>query len=395
MSSILKKKDYPINYSSEITDIIEAMTFTKGKSVTIVGSMSLKSQLYAGDYDMIEEVNADYDDKDTALTHLVNEFKTIVANLLIKRNCYIGDIKAGTIPEWKVIPDDNTIKNGKVVGFNASEISSKISLLMSIGIIPSDEGRFVLSKIKARPSPSDFYEIQDLLKYHTVRWTPATIKDGFTTLTGGRRYTLKEAFSSPSYIKLDVIAFVQHSRYTDFSILYLLQNRGVPINKVNMTNSSNIQSIKENIQELLLKNNYFKAYKRMFSLARKYKDTTLITSLNTILNSDLGGLYSVLSDIGTLRYLLENEEHLSNERILYELDQFRARLGNVYSINTPDQVLQQLLSLQSLPKTKQGRQYMDKIIADIEDQLTRLLSTGAKKKGTEVGILPISKKYRV
>jgi len=394
MSSILKKKDYPLNYSSEITDIIEAMTFTKGKAVTIVGSMSLKSQFYAGDYDMIEEVNADYDDKDTALTHLVNEFKTIVANLLTKRNCYIGDIKAGSIPEWEVLPDDITIKNGKVVGFNASEISSKISLLISIGIIPSEEGRYVLSKIKATPSPAVFYEIQDLLKYHTVRWTPATVKQGFTTLTGGRRYTLKEAFSSPSYIKLDVIAFVQKSRYTDFSILYLLKNRGVPINKVNVTTQTDIQSIKEDIQELLLKNNFFKAFKRMFSLARKYKDMTLITSLNTILNSDLGGLYSVLSDIGTLRFLLENEEHLSNERIVFELDQFRARLGNVYSINTPDEVLQQLLSLQSLPKTTNGRKYMDKIIADIEYQLTRLLSAGAKKQGIETGILPIPKKYR-
>jgi hypothetical protein len=394
--AILRKKDYPLNYPAEIIDIIESMSFTKGKDVTIVGSMSLKSQQYAGDYDMIETVNTNYKSNTTAIQELVKDFQHIISNLLEKKNVYVGDIKAGIIPEWEVIPERARIENGRVVDFEPAKVESKVLELQKLGVLSKSEGDAIFKILNRKkytpPSPEDFLALKKEVKPHLIHWTPKDILSGYVTLPTGRHYSLQEAFSSPTIVKLDVIAFVEQSRYTDFSIIYLLKNRGRALNAVDMSND--IESIKQDLEAYYILGNYFKALKRMFSLARKYNDTTVIEKLNTILNGDLGRLYSIISDIGTLQYLLENESHLSIERIRYELDGFRKRLGNVYTVKTPDKVLEELLRIEDLPRTELGRSTLEKVLSDIEEQLETLLSKGAEKIGKEVGLFPIPNKYR-
>ena len=51
-----------------------------------------------------------------------------------------------------------------------------------------------------------------------------------------------------------------------------------------------------------------------------------------ILNSDLGRLYVIQSDLGTLIGVLEDGTNLKMDTIRYEIDQFKARLANIYGI---------------------------------------------------------------
>jgi len=44
-------KEYPTNYPADAIAVLDSMSVTKGKGVELVGSMSLRSQQYAGDYD--------------------------------------------------------------------------------------------------------------------------------------------------------------------------------------------------------------------------------------------------------------------------------------------------------------------------------------------------------
>jgi hypothetical protein len=389
---ILRRKDYPLNYPAEIIDIIETMSFSKGKDVAIVGSMSLKSQQYAGDYDMLEQVKGDYKSNATAVKHFVKDFQHIISNLLEMSNVYVGDIKAGMIPEWELVPEQAMIENGRIVGFDAEETKEKLAELMEAGVIDEEEGGEVKKLISPPPSPEKFLELKKTAKFHVVRWTPKDVEAGFTTLRNGRQYTLQEAFTSPAIVKVDVVAYVQQSRYTDFSMIYLFYNRGKILNNVDMSNE--VQSIKQDLEYYTLTGNYFKALKRMFSLARKANDTKTVKKLNDILNSDLGRLYSIISDIGTLKYLLEHEGRLSIERIRYELDQFRSRLGNVFTVSTPHKVLEELLRLESLPKTKFGREMLEKVLSDIENVLDSILSKGALGMGKEAGLFPLPSKYR-
>lgn len=369
MADILRKKDYPLNYPKEITDIIEAMSFSKGKDVDIVGSMALKSQQYAGDYDMFETVAVSYSSDATAVGHLVKQFQQMVKHLSTMNNVYIGDIKAGEIAEWNVMAE----------GIKA--VPRKLHELEEAGIITKQE----MADIK--PLLGNEMELRGALKFHIIRWTPADIAKGHCQLRDGRTFTLREAFLSPAIVKLDVVALVQNSRYTDFSIIYQFKNRGHALNAFNSGNEA--EDIKRDLEYYYNKGNYFKALKRMFSLAKRDKDIKLVQKLNALMNSDLGRIYSVVSDIGTLEYLLENENHLPLERIRYELDQFRARLGNVYSLTGPNKVVKQVASAKKASRTQ-----IEQLLQEVGGELEDILSRAAKKAGVEAGLFPIPRRFK-
>jgi hypothetical protein len=371
MTDILRKKDYPLNYPSEITDILEAMSFSKGKSVDIVGSMSLKSQQYAGDYDMFETVQASFKTDSAAVAHFVKQFQDIVARVSALKNTFVGDIKAGEIPEWNVLAD------------GVQGVEARLRALHDADILSQHE----LDEIEPLLKHKDEMELRAALKFHVVRWTPADVAKGSCVLRDGRTFTLKEAFLSPAVIKLDVVALVQNSRYTDFSILYQLKNNGHVLNAFSTGNEA--EDIKRDLAYYYAKGNYFKALKRMFSLAKRAKDTRLVLKLNELMNGDLGRLYSVVSDIGTLLFLLENERHLPLERIRYELDQFRARLGNVYTLSGPNKVLKQVVEAK-----KNTKRELERMLVHAGEELEDILARAAKKAGVEAGLFPVPRRFR-
>ena len=54
--SVAVERKYPSTYPSDAVAILDAMSFSEGDDVKVIGSMSLRSQLYAGDYDADEDV---------------------------------------------------------------------------------------------------------------------------------------------------------------------------------------------------------------------------------------------------------------------------------------------------------------------------------------------------
>ena len=78
--------------------------------------------------------------------------------------------------------------------------------------------------------------------------------------------------------------------------------------------------------------NPFKVLKREFALAKYRGDNKTLKSLTPVLNSDLGRMYSILSDVGTLVTLLEEHSKVPLEKVRYEIDQFKSRMANIYSL---------------------------------------------------------------
>jgi hypothetical protein len=100
MSSITLKKAYPEGYPNDAVDLLKSMSFTDGKAVNVVGSMSLRSQVYAGDYDAYEKVSFK-GTKTLIVKRFVNKFKSIIKSLHKFPFTYIGDIKSGSVEEWR------------------------------------------------------------------------------------------------------------------------------------------------------------------------------------------------------------------------------------------------------------------------------------------------------
>lgn len=317
----MEAKRFPKHYSKRVVEIIQAMSLTRGKDIKLVGSMTLRNQLYAGDYDMNETVPV------SSVDDAVDKFQKMISRILMMKDVFVGDIKSG-------------------------EINNE-----------------------------------------PIRWNPKQCLKGFQ-MVNETRYTLEEAFQSPSITKVDVVGYTDQNRFQDFSCIYTFKQDGKVLNRVEMDPSI---GLREDVQELSNEGNYFKIIKRIYALARMKKRTKVLEQLTPILNGDLGRIYSLLSDISTILYLLENEQVVPFEKIQHEIDGFRSRLGNISQDKTlltkEEPILTKLALIDKLPNTETGRDKLAHILLSLVDTFEGILSKRGKEALSSVGLYPIPKEY--
>jgi hypothetical protein len=197
--------------------------------------------------------------------------------------------------------------------------------LYSEGIIDKDMYTDGKRRIKPRLSKYDLLTVARDFRPNIIRWTPRDVLLGYKKLVDGRKFTLKEAFTSPVITKLDVISWVQNNRFTDFSVIYQFKFNDTALNA---TISNIEEAISSNILMLHHEGNYFKMAKRMFSLAKFRNELPKLEKLSNLFNGDIGRLYMIYGDIGTLESLFEHP-NIPYKRIDVEVDQFKGRLSNI------------------------------------------------------------------
>lgn len=321
-------KSYPENYPADAMAILDAMSFSNGREVKLLGSMSIRSQQYAGDYDAYEVVNRK-GSKETVLNTLASEFQSIIKKLRGESNVFIGDIKAGSVEEWRVIPKNAGVVENKIVGYNSVASKKKLDELRRANIITEAEQKEAEALLDASTSPAKFLAARKKIKFHIIRWTVPEVLAGTQTLRDGEHFTLQDAFSSPTITKLDAIGLVQNNKYTEFSMIYEFKADGKVLNPAFEDVG---KSLREDILFYKADGNPFKVLKREFALAKYRGDNKTLKSLTPVLNSDLGRMYSILSDVGTLVVLLEEHSKVPLEKVRYEIDQFKSRMANIYSL---------------------------------------------------------------
>jgi len=376
----MDKKDLTMDFSSDIIDIMNNMSFTDGKNVIIAGTASLTSQLYSSDFDFIEIVeNSRGETIQDYLKFLKKKFQNIIKQLLNMEFVFIGDIKCGSVPEWQVI--DNDIKK-----YSQTKSIKILDTLLNEKVINLNEYEQKMKLLKSTITILDFILLKDEFKYHIIRWTPKEILNGYKTLNDGSNYDLENGFKTPSLTKLDVISWVYGNRFCDFSMIYQFNFNSKPINGIEL---NFIESLKLDIIYLLNKKDYFKMAKRIFSLARNTKDEKLINILTYLFNSELGIIYQVINDIKTLEYLIENYSIIPIDRIHFEEDHFRNRLSNV-SILNQKKLINNLIN--KLEKTnKKDKTTMLKDLDELKSILQKTLDNSTEIYLKNIRFLPLPK----
>lgn len=344
MADIARQKSFPTSLPTPVWDILQAMAIEK-KHIRLFGSMNVRSQLYAGDYDANEIVSG-------SPPFLAKGIQSVIKRLESMKDVFIGDIKLGEIEDWLVIKPDAHLENGQIVGFNAVESLKTLRRLKDANIISPKEmndGEALLRKIK---TPLDFLVAKQTFKFHILRWTPETILAG-SQMVRGRRVSLDEAWLSKGVKKLDCIA-KDGDRFTDYSMVYVDKHtRKIDVEK----------SLQEDIYYYTSIRQPFKALKRSFALARLHNDTDALKLLSPILNSDLGRLYHIAGDIYTLVELLEHKDAPLSV-IRTEIDRFRARLSYIYTLNDylkeESTLFGDIISILRLPRDKMASR-LDKL----------------------------------
>ena len=82
-----------------------------------------------------------------------------------------------------------------------------------------------------------------------------------------------------------------------------------------------------------MEGNYFKMIKRMFALAKLEHDTKMTDLFTPFLNADAGRVYQLMGDIGTVLDVIKGTDKPPMDVIRYEVDQFKARLANIYTFD--------------------------------------------------------------
>ena len=370
-TSVLEVKDYPEDYPSDAVAILDAMSM--GKDLALVGSMSLRSQQYAGDYDGYEIVKMK-GNVNTVLTELRKRFQSNIKKLRVMPNVYIGDIKAGVVDAWRVIPRTALIIDGKVQGYNATHSRSIVDKLLKDKIISEKEADDTYELLKDQPTVQELLVMKGKIKFHVVRWSVPEVLANKKKLRDGSIMTLEQAFHTPGISKLDVIGLVQNNRFTDFSVIYQFRCNGKILNPepINMK-----QSLEESILAYMADGKYFKVLKRIFALSKLTKDTEVVEKLTPILNSDLGRIYHISGDIGTLISLLSSHKRVPLKIIRFEIDQFIQRLSNIYVLKDylkkDDKIIGEVRRILKLPVSK-----MIPALEKLGDELDSILQKYSK-----------------
>lgn len=346
-------------FSNDVIDIIKKMSFNIN-NVKIAGTMKNRKLLYASDYDLYENVNSN------SIDNIVSQFQKIIINLLNTDLCYIGDIKAGVIENFRVLSESYE-------NYDAITSKNKLDYIYNLGLVKKEDYNSISKMLKNKISIKDYFILEDFLKYHIVRWKPKEILNGYKIIVGNK-YFLKDALNTDSLFKLDVIALTENNKFTEFSIIYELKINNKSINKP----IRNIEeSLKEDIQKLSINKKYYKMAKRIASLYRfKNKDTSI---LDNLFNSNLGIVSLIISDIETLQYLLENEDVLPTKRIQFEIDLFKPRLSNVDILSDPlrNKILSTINNL--LTKNKIDKKLYFLKLDKIKSILSKILNLNTKK----------------
>jgi len=312
-------KKFPENYSDKVLAILRALSMTDMKHLSLHGSSSIRSQLYAADFDAFEKVNTQ------SIETVASKLKDIMKKVRDIHECYIGDIKCGEVPEWRVFRRTARIENRKIVDFNIKESQALIDKLRTENILSASEAKRYNGILAKATDAWGFLEARKEIRFFVLRWKPQDILNGFLEYRHCR-FELEDAIRSGGMIKVDTIANV-YDRFTEFSVIYDVFMKG---KRITEAPPPVVLSLQEDIM-YYDKINPFKALKRMFALAKLNNETKIAGALVDILNGDLGRLYQIVGDLKTLLDLLERPS-VPLKEIKAQIDDIKGRVGNIYQL---------------------------------------------------------------
>jgi hypothetical protein len=330
--AFIQTKKYPDSFSDDVTDILKILTIPDTFKVALLGSSALKI-VFPSDYDSYSQVNV--------TNRTTEDFKQVIKKLLLykseefekmrrtEKGVYIGDIKIGIIPEFRIVAED--IKTSEWES-QIPDMLQKAKSLKDKKIIDDKEYKLCLDLIKPKITYADMLIAQSELNFQNVRWKPHDVLKGFVVYRTVK-VMLDDALYQKARVKIDVIGWVAGQRYCELSMVYKFYRDGVIIYDENKTLMA---VLKQQVLTNGYNKNYMKMAKRMLSIER-FRDNpniNIINKLFSLFNSDLGRLSQIISDIQNYIYMIEHFNKLTKSplplyRLRFESNQFKSRLSQI------------------------------------------------------------------
>jgi len=281
-------------FSSPVLKVLKAMSINK---IEVVGTAGDHKAMYSSDYDLMESV--------PLTAKATKQFQS-----LVKKAGEVGvvtDIKCGEVPEWNLATSDT---------YNREKERDALAKLHDGGIITGTEFKQGQALLRKGLKGLSLVTTRQELRFGVLRWTPAEVAKGKKTYRG-RTFTLKECFTT-GMTKVDLVAWVG-DRYAEVSNIIGWTKKGKLI-------IPPVDSLKQDIDRYASEGNWFKVAKRLYSLAKQQGKGKTMKDLEKVLNSHLGNIGTVVSDLELLKeFPAETKKHRAEG-----LDEMRDRMAKLY-----------------------------------------------------------------
>lgn len=375
-------KEYPINFSEDIINVVKTLSIKNGKNAQLYGSSRFKID-YPGDYDFYQEI--DFTNKlmkDDSI--ILKDFQKVIIDLLALKDVFIGDIKSGMKPQLKVIDEDlNEYNYNKKIPI----MKKRLTALYDTKRISKEEYDTSIELLKPNLKEFDLSILRHVLRFEIIRWTPEDILNGFTTYRG-YKINFTDYLLTYSATKIDALCWVNGIRFTEITMVYFFSRNGKQINK---GFQYLYEILVDTIPTLLKQQKYLKVCKRMnaIELTKKEPSKLFLSRIYRLYNSNLGRLSQIISDLTVLEYLIEYKKNLPIDKIKYEIDMLKYRLGNM---TNPKYLKEQNLVLKLIDKLE--KDVIDiKAVNKLKEFLNNILQTETLKVMKLWKIYPIPDEY--
>ena len=303
------EREFPDQYSKPLIKVLKAISFG---TPNVVGSSADPRIMYSADYDLIEGV--------ILRRGSAKKFQDKIRK--IQRIGKIVDIKCGEITEWNLLKKPY-VENSKVNKYDQAAELKHLSALWQTKTITHDEFMAASQLLKPHLDPVEFLKARKELRFGLLRWSVPEVLRGYKELRDKTVYYLDDAFKSKGITKLDLIAWITNKYVEISNIVVWTNSKDKPYAYVPAIK----KALKENIIEFEAEGNYVKVAKRMYSLAKQYKDQSIADELTSILNSPIGKLYMVTADMEVLE---EYPSAVTQARKRKQIDTLKDQFAKLY-----------------------------------------------------------------
>lgn len=284
---IFKEKIYSLDYTGNEASLIRRVLWNKfpanrgrisrelwvkhtnlirnDPEIKFMGSNTFVGSIYSVDIDMVQLVKLE---KQTKAMY------EIVYNIIYVKDYYylyyfLGDIKIGysKYKELKNYIGSYDFKTNILTGYNPQSFKN---ILSNIGGVP-------LENFKILENPTMKEWIQLYYYYHQMivrRWTPNEILTGYQLDENNEKYTLEKAIKESDMTKIDLYGSGGGPVIIECTNILVDKNK---FKKANVINNDIFQSM---LTCIYVKEDYYKALKRLYNLTRKAKVIDLSLKLH-------------------------------------------------------------------------------------------------------------------
>jgi len=224
----------------------------------------------------------------------------------------ITDIKCGEVREWNLLTSAD---------YDQQEELKHLGTLWQAGYLENEELAMAKKMLKPSLTIPELVRARKELRFGILRWTPAEVQAGHKRFRN-KVFYLEDAFKSTGITKIDVVAWIK-DKYVEVSNIILWTHDGSRYAKLRRLKDA----VSEDIILFQEEKNWVKVAKRMLTIAKEEGYLTDVQKLQSILNSPLGAVYTVVSD---LEVLDEFPEAVTPAKKREELDLMRDRMAKLY-----------------------------------------------------------------